>query len=528
MLKKVNLTHLIGSTYFFYSVLLINITLLCLTRFYPSMDGPSHLYNSNVLNQLIGGNKILGEFYSINPVPIPNWTGHIILSFLHVFFSAWMAEKIFLILYISGMAFSFRYLIKVLSPENIPLSLLIFPFIYSFLFHLGFYNYSLSFILFFTTLAYWIQNQSTLKVFKYLLIFILITTTYFANVLTYAFLGFTMGLFILYFAYEKYTQSRNFSLTIKFASNKILWLFLLALPSLIFLLIFYTQVRFFPGTQSYSDKELLKWINDVRPLIVYDYVGEEIITEHFLHILLIILASGFLLKKITKANDHNIFTKGDIITIPLLLCLLLLFITPNGSGAGMMSDRYCLLLFILGLIWIASRSIPNKFNILIVCLIVMLHLGLLFKHLNGTIKRLDSDAIAINKVESFINANSIVLPINLSENWLEPHFSNYLGVDKPMIILENYEASVGWFPIKWNEKSLPNILLGERKSISCIEWASNPNSKNIRQIDNVLIYGNTVRIDDMNWKELKEILLSDFKLKYSSENNYVKLYERLR
>jgi hypothetical protein len=97
-----------------------------------------------------------------------------------------------------------------------------------------------------------------------------------------------------------------------------------------------------------------------------------------------------------------------------------------------------------------------------------------------------------------------------------------------MIILENYEASVGWFPIKWNKKSLPNILLGERKSISCIEWASNPNSKNIRQIDNVLIYGNTVRIDDMNWKELKEILLSDFKLKYSSENNYVKLYERLR
>jgi hypothetical protein len=337
-----------------------------------------------------------------------------------------------------------------------------------------------------------------------------------------------MGLFILYFAYEKYTQSRNFSLTIKFASNKILWLFLLALPSLIFLLIFYTQVRFFPGTQSYSDKELLKWINDVRPLIVYDYVGEEIITEHFLHILLIILASGFLLKKITKANDHNIFTKGDIITIPLLLCLLLLFITPNGSGAGMMSDRYCLLLFILGLIWIASRSIPNKFNILIVCLIVMLHLGLLFKHLNGTIKRLDSDAIAINKVESFINANSIVLPINLSENWLEPHFSNYLGVDKPMIILENYEASVGWFPIKWNEKKIPNILLGERNSVSGLQWASNSNSKNIRQIDNVLLYGNTGKIDDLNWKELKEILLSDFKLKYSSENNYVKLYERVQ
>ena len=146
MLKKFHYSQLAESKYLFYFVLVLNVVLLCFTRFYPSMDGPAHLYNSNILNHLIRGNTTLSEFYSINTVPIPNWTSHFLLSIFHIVLPAWLAEKALLVLYVSGMAFSFRFLIKELNPENIPLSILIFPFIYSFLFHLGFYNFSISFI----------------------------------------------------------------------------------------------------------------------------------------------------------------------------------------------------------------------------------------------------------------------------------------------------------------------------------------------------------------------------------------------
>jgi hypothetical protein len=529
MFRKFDYSILAESKYLFYFVLLLNLVLLCFTKFYPSVDGPAHLYNSNILNHLIMGDSALSEFYSVNIVPIPNWTSNFILSIFHIFMSAWLAEKLLFIIYVSGMALSFRFLIKELRPENISFSILIFPFIYSFLFHLGLYNFCFSFILFFTTLGFWLRNHASERVYNYFILFLLITITYFSNVLLFGFLGLTIGLYIFYFTYDNYINGKNISLAIRFGGRKLLFLLIVSVPSLIFLLIFYKSVTFFPSAHSYEGRELVKWINDARPFIVYDYVGEEIITEQFFHVLLILLAISFFHKNRAKENGQfSIVGKADIILIPLIISIILFFCIPDGSSAGMMSDRYCLIIFIFILIWVVSRALPNKLNSFIIFFILVLHFGLLFKHLNATIKKLDSNAVSIQKTGEYINANNIVLPINLSDNWMELHFSNYLGVDKPMILLENYEASVDWFPIKWNYKKIPNILLGDRNSISGIHWISNSNSMNIRQIDNILLYGNMSNINNPNWKELKELLTSDFKLKYNSKNNYVMLYEKLQ
>lgn len=134
----------------------------------------------------------------------------------------------------------------------------------------------------------------------------------------------------------------------------------------------------------------------------------------------------------------------------------------------MMSDRYCLILFMFGISWILLRTINVKFNYFIVLVMLTLHFVMLFKHLNGSLKQLDKDAIIIKQADRYIRENSIVLTINFSDNWLEIHFSNYLGVEEPMVILENYEASVSWFPILWNKQNFPIELLTNRNSISSI------------------------------------------------------------
>ncbi len=515
------------SKYFFYSILLLNIIFLCFTKFYPSMDGPAHLYNSKILLELVKGNQTLSEFYTINKLPIPNWTGHFILLMFQSFLPAWIAEKILLIFYVAGMAISFRYLIKVLNPENTSLSILIFPFIYSFLFHLGFYNFCISFIFLFTTLGFWLRNNTSTKPYFLNILFLLITITYFSNFIMFGFLGLTIGLYILYFSYKEYINNKDFQIAIKFALKKLGVFLLVSLPGLILLLIFFNNIQFFPSNQSYSIKELLKWINDARPFIVYDYSGEEIITEQYFHVLLTLLAFSFIPSVNQSASKKLLIEKVNIIAIPLILTIILLFITPNGSGAGMMSDRYCLMLFIFGLILIVSRPTKIKINNIVILIFVVLHIGLIFKHLNGTIKKLDKDAIAINDTEKYISENAIVLPINLSDNWLEPHFSNYLGINKPVIILENYEASVGWFPVKWNSETMPKILLTDKESICGIHWPSNAKSSKNKQIDFVLLYGNQEKINDSKWQELRDILSTNFKIKYKSSDNYVLLYERL-
>jgi len=115
----------------------------------------------------------------------------------------------------------------------------------------------------------------------------------------------------------------------------------------------------------------------------------------------------------------------------------------------------------------------------------------------------------------------------MSDNWLEPHFSNYLGVDKPLIILENYEASVGWFPVKWNTQKLPRIKLGTFDTINGIQWMSNTQSNQIKQIDYVFLYGSTNKIDDQSWAELNAELAKNFRPVFNSENNYIIIYKRL-
>jgi len=228
------------------------------------MDEPAHLYNANVILNLLKGNNVISEFYSFNNLPVPNWTSHFMLAVFMSFLKPWLAEKILIILYVAGMALSFRYFVKTLNPQNISLSILIFPFIYSFLFHLGFYNFSISFVLFFLTFSYWLNIYNSKNPWKYLLLFILFAFTYFSNLLIFGFLTLAICLYIIYFSYEKYLESIDLKDSIKFCCKKLLSLIILTLPYFVLLLIFNS----FEG--GYSYKELIKWINHARPFIVYD------------------------------------------------------------------------------------------------------------------------------------------------------------------------------------------------------------------------------------------------------------------
>ena len=194
----------------FYAVLAFSILLILMVKFYPSMDGPSHLYNSNLICHLLkGDSSVISNFFILNKTVIPNWTSYFILSLFNFFLPAWLAEKILLIIYLLGIAISFRLLIKQLNPINPSLSVLVFPFAYSFLFHLGFYNYSLSFIFLFFTLYYWLKNYEKENIFKYILLFVLLVFTYLSAIVTFFFLGFCLGLFIIAFAIKSHFKTEE-------------------------------------------------------------------------------------------------------------------------------------------------------------------------------------------------------------------------------------------------------------------------------------------------------------------------------
>jgi len=366
----------------FYSVLIFNILLLLTVQFYPSMDGPCHLYNSNIICHLLkGDSSFISNYYTLNKAVIPNWTSYIVLSMFNLFLPAWFAEKILIILYFTGLVISFRLLIKQLSPQNLSLSIFVIPFAYSFLFHLGFYNYSVSFIFLFLTLYYWLKHYETKSLFKYVWLLLLIFLTYLSAILTFFFLGFCLGLFIIAFSIKDYYDGKHYLLIVKKTAKEITFLLIASLPGLLFSAIFIKSASFFPSNEQYTVGELLKWLNDVRCLIVYNYAGEEKLTEQFLHIAIAIVSISFFIRFYNKGKVFAIRTlrKSDIFLIPALLALLLFFIIPNGNNAGMMSDRFCLLAYMFFIIWVASQPLPRQVSKVFMLLIIIIHVGLLLK-----------------------------------------------------------------------------------------------------------------------------------------------------
>ena len=82
------------------------------------MDGGAHLYNANIIKHLLFSKAgLIDEFYTFNSYLIPNWTGHILLTFFVMIFPSFIAEKIFLLCYVIFLPISFRLLVKTLSLE---------------------------------------------------------------------------------------------------------------------------------------------------------------------------------------------------------------------------------------------------------------------------------------------------------------------------------------------------------------------------------------------------------------------------
>ena len=82
----------------FLLVTIANLSPIFIGRFFPTLDGPSHLYNSNLIVNLLFNSEGLTPFYAFNPELVPNWSGHFILVLFSSILPSYMAEKILLLI----------------------------------------------------------------------------------------------------------------------------------------------------------------------------------------------------------------------------------------------------------------------------------------------------------------------------------------------------------------------------------------------------------------------------------------------
>ena len=141
----------------------------------------------------------------------------------------------------------------------------------------------------------------------------------------------------------------------------------------------------------------------------------------------------------------------------------------------------------------------------------------------------------------YIQPNTVVLPVNFARggkdiygqvvtdrNWIFTHQTAYLGLEKPLIIIDNYEANTGYFPIGWQKDVNPYIHLGNGKDIEGMaENAEINNYKNSTgvNIDYILMWCyDSVYLHDEHFAKVYSDIQASYHILYISPTRRVILY----
>ena len=522
MFSKENKTEV----FVFFLVALANAYPIYTHHFFPTLDGPTHLYNAHLIKELVFGNESLSNFIHLNHFPAPNWMGHFIMALSNIIFPAFMAEKIVLLSYVIGLPFAFRYLIKTLSPKNYLASYLIFPFCYTYMFLLGFYNFSLALVFLFFTLGYWLRIKDSLNFRKISYLFLLITLTYFSHISIY---GILLPIMLILLCIDE--TKRAFTMKIQILSFFRVFMLKTVVVLICFAFTGYWAFLFFSGkpvaNNVYLPKtEIFRNIKVIEPIIGFVQQEEAMMTGKIFYVL-IALALIVLIKRLfcihigfrkpLKENIHELvgaFNKHDFWIILSGFMLLGYFVLPDSDGwAGYFSLRILLMFFLFYIVWLGVQNINKYIWLVAICVTLFFNFKLI-AYRDAITASLSTTALQCYDASKYIKNNSTLLTINRSENWLYVNFPKYLGIDKPMVILDNSECDSQYFPLVWNEKQLPKMIIDSANSLESFVPSKQTASGITQAIDYIFVMG---KLDTMNND-------SDKKIYVYLSNNHLQVY----
>jgi hypothetical protein len=509
-------------------ILVIVFTLLrfATPSVFPTLDGPSHLANANFIKiLLLQPDGFLLNFYTLNPVPVPNWTTHALIAFLLLFLPAWLAEKAVLFLLVIGFPLAFRKLVITIAPEKSYMSFLVFPFTLSSFLFFGFFNFCISVIFFLLSLDFWLNNHNKpLNIRFFLILFILVTLTYFSHILSYGLLLLFITIHILSVTGLQENNDYNTgNQRIKTIIKRLLVVTLLAAPTILPGLMF-----FFTSGESVMTwkpvKDLATDLLIIKPLIKFNADNEQRFTTLLSVFLFCLLLAGVFLRMRKK-------DKG-VIWLPLIIAVMtiLYFFLPDSIGsASFTNQRIGLYIYITLILFLATFPFPRLATLVIIPAGFILHYTI-FHSVKNYIREMEPFAKQCYDVSAHIRPNTVVLPVDLMDNWFTGHFADYAVTGTAAAMVYNYESEAGYFPVLTNRTRFPRLYIGDpaipEKSVIFSGKTQSP----LHPIDYILLMqqypgkASSQSVTPWFMEKLTVILKEHYKLAFHA--GHCKLYER--
>ncbi len=443
---------------FFFGVVILLIPIWS-GKYFLTSDGPSHLYNAQVLLDLISGNstEFYSQFYEFNSELEPNWFSHAVLIVLLKIFPAFLAEKILLSFFVLGFAFGIRKLLLTLNPKAEWLALFGLALVYHKTLMMGFYNCSFSFVIFFYFFAYWLKNRGDDSFKKWLIISVYLILLFFTH---------PMGLMLAIIcpsailSVDIFTKKKRAKNLIKFVLS--------ALPSLLLLLLFLSRAKEKTLPLEETSKTLYHKLIEADFIYLLNH-QERWIAAVISGLFGIALICG-IISRIKVKRIHMI----DAILLIIVFAIITYFISPAAlAGGGFFTERFQFIIFLMFLFWLTSSEISRVTKSILGSLIFVLGSTLVISRIPYHYQA----SLAVEEyvsVAEYIEDESVVLPISFNHKglkknseqhlvnhfWMFVHAGEYLGTKKRIVTLTNYEANTGYFPLTYVKERNPFKIIG--------------------------------------------------------------------
>jgi hypothetical protein len=455
-------------------VVLLHLVSVWALPYFPSQDGPAHLENAAILRDYHRADRpLLARYYALNPRLEPTWAGHLALAGLVSVLPPLVAEKVFLSGYLLLFPFALRYALRALGEAAVGWSWLGFPLLCNYLFHMGFYSFSYSVALLLLTLGFFLHRRrgrgpgslgwgsGAALAGLALLLWACHPVSWAVGLLAVAILG---GWFALREAGGAGGGGSRRAL-----GGPLLRRFVLPvaafLPPLLLALAFAARQRKWPLVFLARGVQLrILALGD--SLVSFDY------RERIGSVATVALLAGLTLYALTRRSRQQRLGEWDGLLLAAAAAVVLYFAAPHQfAGGGWITFRLALFPYLLIIPWLAAQGLPGRLAVASQALAAAIALGMLASHL-ASYRRLDGYVGEYLSVAPAVAAGSTLLPVTLYP-WdaIEPgrplaaqvrpldHAAGYLAAGGEIVVLANYEAHVGYFPVVYRPQLDPYRFL---------------------------------------------------------------------
>lgn len=406
-----------------------------------TLDGWAHGANARLLTAVVLGEPALDGLVRLNPSLVPNWSGHVLLALLQTIVPGLWAEKVLLALLVLTQAFGCARYVQALTGQRANVLLLLcLPAMLGQVLVFGFYNF-----MFATGVALWLAALWLDWIPDRWYRWPMLSS---ATLVVYVCHGSCVPFFLLLVLIGVFSRSDPPHLMPR------MWraagIVLSFVPALLMLLAF-DHGR--AGTSVHADAGAA-WDRLWRFTWIAPYDGYR----ERVHVLLFIAALISGLIAVLRRGP----TECPARTWPVLAgaggLVAGYFLLPDDTGyASYISLRVLTLAFLLLVIWLAARHVSRPLFAAAAAAMTLVSLGLAlrFMAVEGAQARTDRDVV-LRAAQRF-KAGAVVLPVWRDARWLHQHRADLLGLERPVLLLENSQCNKGYCPLVWGDQ-LPDAF----------------------------------------------------------------------